>query len=162
MFGGRSSYDHLEKWYNEVLQNCGTIPSLLVGNKADLPDRAVSTSEAQAWAAAHQMRYYEASAKTGQNVGDVFGTLAKILVGSPVETGAPGATIISTSPPQTYTPTPQPTPVTPQYTAPKSTPTRPQFTSPPPRPTSTSFTQPTPPPKPQQITPQFTAPPPTE
>ena len=131
----RSSYDHLEKWYNEVLQNCGNIPSILVGNKADLPDRAVSSNEAQAWGVSHGMRYFECSAKTGQNVGDVFAELAKILVVGPEKAAIPGASIISKSPIPSTTP-----PGGPMQAAPS-------FTAPPPKPATPAPSFPTPPEK---------------
>jgi small GTP-binding protein len=129
----RTSYDHLEKWYNEVLQNCGEIPMMLVGNKADLPDRAVSKNEAEAWAASHGMQYFETSAKTGTNVGDVFADLAYTLIEGPSEAAAPGAQIISTTPPQT-TNIPK-TPST-SFTAEPPKPQTPTFTRPVPKPAS--------------------------
>ncbi|MHA1831574.1 MAG: GTP-binding protein [Candidatus Helarchaeota archaeon] len=158
----RSSYDHLEKWYNEVLQNCGNIPSILVGNKADLPDRAVSSNEAQAWGVSHGMRYFECSAKTGQNVGDVFAELAKILVVGPEKAAIPGASIISKSPIPSTTPPGGPMQAAPSFTAPPPKPATPapSFTAPPPKPTAPAPSFPTPPPKPTAPAPSFPTPPP--
>ena len=157
----RSSYDHLEKWYNEVLQNCGNIPSILVGNKADLPDRAVSSNEAQAWGVSHGMRYFECSAKTGQNVGDVFAELAKILVVGPEKAAIPGASIISKSPIPSTTPPGGPMQAAPSFTAPPPKPATPapSFTAPPPKPTAPAPSFPTPPPKPATPAPSFPTPP---
>ncbi|MBD3226901.1 MAG: GTP-binding protein [Candidatus Lokiarchaeota archaeon] len=134
----RASFEHLDKWYNEVLSNCGEIPMILVGNKADLADRAVSKNEAQDWAASHGLQYYETSAKTGENVGDVFSDLANILVSGPVEEGVPGSTIVSTTPPKTIS---SPKPTT-------------SFTSPPPKPTPSTFSKP----KPQPQAPKYSSP----
>ena len=36
----RESYDNLPKWFQEVADNCGAIPLMLVGNKVDLPRSA--------------------------------------------------------------------------------------------------------------------------
>jgi len=158
----RSSYDHLDRWYGEVLQNCGEIPSILVGNKSDLPDRAVSTNEAQTWASSHGMIYYECSAKTGEKVGDIFAELTRVLISGPIEHVAPGASIISTTPPSTPTPSPRPTATAPSFTSPPPKPaaTTPSFTSPPPKPAATTPSFTSPPPRPAATTPSFTSPPP--
>jgi Ras-related protein Ral-A len=55
------------------VKNDENIPFLLVGNKADLSDRrAVSEEMAREQADEWKVRYVETSAKTRQNVNDVF------------------------------------------------------------------------------------------
>ncbi|NVM56376.1 MAG: GTP-binding protein, partial [Candidatus Helarchaeota archaeon] len=76
----RSSFEHITKWQKEVADYCTNVPALLVANKCDLPDKAVTGSEAQQMASHLGGPYYEASAKTGDNVNDLFTTLAQILI----------------------------------------------------------------------------------
>ena len=45
---------------------------MLIGNKCDLPSRDVSYDEAMEYAKNNKMSYMEVSAKTGQNVKNVF------------------------------------------------------------------------------------------
>ena len=111
----RSSYDHLSKWYKEVSDYCGNVPALLVANKCDLPDKAVTSPEAEQMAASLNGPYYEASAKTGDNVDDLFTSLARILIaqeGVTVPAPAPAPARIPTPTPIVApTPAPLPAPV---------------------------------------------------
>jgi GTPase SAR1 family protein len=50
-----------------------------VGNKIDLPDRAVSSEEAKQWAESQGFVYMESSAKTGEGVADMFTILAELM-----------------------------------------------------------------------------------
>lgn len=55
------------------------VSSILVGNKIDLPNRAVSTDEGKALASELNMSFIETSAKTGLNCEEVFYTLVRAL-----------------------------------------------------------------------------------
>ena len=74
-----NTFKSLDKWLAEVRSNCGEIPLLLIGNKIDLDIRQVKKSQAEKYATKNDLRYYETSAKTGEQVFDVFSELAKIL-----------------------------------------------------------------------------------
>ena len=50
-----------------------------VGNKTDLPDRAVPSDEAKRWAEDNGFLYMESSAKTGEGVADMFTVLADVM-----------------------------------------------------------------------------------
>lgn len=76
----RKSYEILPKFFVGIEEICGRIPIVLIGNKADLPDRAVSTGEAQALSEKMGFQYYETSAKTGLNVYQIFEKLARMVL----------------------------------------------------------------------------------
>ena len=68
------SFDAVSTWLNFIKQNLDVSAStklILVGNKIDL-ERKVSTSKAEAFAKKEGMVCYEVSAKTNQNVVELF------------------------------------------------------------------------------------------
>ena len=76
----RRSFTELAKWVQEADESVGArVPVLLVGNKTDLPDRAVPSDEAKRWAEDNGFLYLESSAKTGDGVADMFTVLAEIM-----------------------------------------------------------------------------------
>lgn len=76
----RRSFTELSKWIEEADESIGgRVPILLVGNKTDLPDRAVPADEAKKWAEDNGFLYLESSAKTGEGVADMFTVLAEIM-----------------------------------------------------------------------------------
>lgn len=77
----RVTFDHLQKWYQEVLDNTHEpVEVLLVGNKADLNHlREVSTQEAQTLARKQNFHFIETSAFTGSGVTDAFHLLISNL-----------------------------------------------------------------------------------
>lgn len=76
----RRSFTELSKWVQEADESIGTrVPFLCVGNKTDLPDRAVPSDEAKKWAEDNGFLYLESSAKTGEGVADMFTVLAEIM-----------------------------------------------------------------------------------
>ncbi|HMF31242.1 MAG TPA: Rab family GTPase [Candidatus Lokiarchaeia archaeon] len=77
----RESFDHVQAWYDEMMQHVGTCPVVLIGNKADLEaDRQVSAEEALQLAQKIEASFLETSAKTGQNVEDAFSLMGYKLV----------------------------------------------------------------------------------
>ncbi len=80
------SFEHLPQWIEEVRSNVkADIPLLLVGNKSDLlNERALSIEEINNFTNKFNLYYMEASAKTGDGVGDCFYVLACLMVGSGV------------------------------------------------------------------------------
>jgi GTP-binding nuclear protein Ran len=59
----RSSYDNAVKWFNEVTRVCPNIPSVLIGNKKDLPNRALTISDIELPRSISSMTYIETSVK---------------------------------------------------------------------------------------------------
>ncbi|XP_027720510.1 ras-related protein Rab-42 [Vombatus ursinus] len=75
----RTSFDHIEDWYQQVasMQVPDKVLYLLVGHKSDLQQaRQVSTQEAENLAAVLGTSFLETSAKTNSNVALAFETLA--------------------------------------------------------------------------------------
>jgi small GTP-binding protein len=76
----RRSFTELSKWVQEADESIGMrVPFLCVGNKTDLPDRAVPSDEAKRWAEDNGFLYLESSAKTGDGVADMFTVLAEVM-----------------------------------------------------------------------------------
>jgi len=76
----RRSFTELSKWVQEADESIGMrVPILCVGNKTDLPDRAVPADEAKKWAEDNGFMYMESSAKTGDGVADMFTVLGEVM-----------------------------------------------------------------------------------
>ncbi|MFW9967612.1 MAG: GTP-binding protein [Candidatus Thorarchaeota archaeon] len=74
----RRSFTELSKWVKEADESIGVrVPIIVVGNKTDLPDRAVPSAESKRWAEDQGFLYMESSAKTGEGVADMFTVLAE-------------------------------------------------------------------------------------
>ncbi len=71
----RLSFYQLLRWWQELRSHLGSIPVLLVGNKADLP-REISRLEAESLARAWGTPYFETSCVTGVGVLEFFRALA--------------------------------------------------------------------------------------
>ena len=72
------SFNELDGWLNDLhaLATANAV-ILLVGNKADVSEKTVTTSEAEAFAKRHNLEYLETSAKDGVNINDTFVRLAR-------------------------------------------------------------------------------------
>jgi len=77
------SFEHIDNWREEFLsqaapRNKETFPFVLLGNKIDLENRAVTQKRSQAWCQANgNIPYFETSAKEAINVDQAFQTIAK-------------------------------------------------------------------------------------
>ncbi|RLI66958.1 MAG: hypothetical protein DRO88_00595 [Promethearchaeia archaeon] len=77
----RKSFNAIEDWVNEAEQYVPNVPRVLVGNKLDLTEeRVVSRSEGSTLAEKLGARFYETSAKTGENLEQIFKDLNDKLV----------------------------------------------------------------------------------
>jgi small GTP-binding protein len=71
------SFTAVEYWLKKMEEiGCTDCIKYLVGNKTDL-ERVVSQDVAQKWGNQHQMKFFEVSAKTGNNVENLFQELAE-------------------------------------------------------------------------------------
>ena len=77
----RDSFVNIEEWEKEVKQNTNECLMYLVGNQVDNEhQREVQNEEADEYLKEHGLTHYgETSAKTGQNVEDIFIRAAKEL-----------------------------------------------------------------------------------
>jgi len=78
----RDSFDHIQKWLAEVRANGSPeLVMILVGNKTDLEHkRCVTSKEGEDFAAENNMLYVETSAKSAQNVDQIFEITATQVV----------------------------------------------------------------------------------
>ena len=76
----KESYDALDIWIKDIRDHTEQdIPIFVAGNKCDL-QRAVQTEEARVYSVSSRTKHFtECSAKTGQNVKDIFFEAAKYL-----------------------------------------------------------------------------------
>ena len=66
----RATFDNVSTWLEQIKTYSDPAknhPILLVGNKADLPNREVSLAEAEDFAQTHHMMYLDFSSKTGKS-----------------------------------------------------------------------------------------------
>jgi len=89
------SFERAKSWVKELQRQGSTnIVIALAGNKSDLAaKRAVESSDAQAYATENSILFMETSAKTAQNVNELFTDIAKKL--PKVQSARPASTKLS-------------------------------------------------------------------
>ena len=77
----QSSLDKAKAWVKELQRQAPeTMIIALAGNKSDLSaQRAIETAEAEAYAKEAGLLFFETSAKSGENVKELFSAIAKKL-----------------------------------------------------------------------------------
>jgi small GTP-binding protein len=86
----RSSFENISDWirsFRNVSAESATV--IIIGNKCDRCDRAVSPEDAKLWAKSNGAPYIETSAKTGQGVNFLFDHLVSTLAPSLMCEGVP-------------------------------------------------------------------------
>jgi small GTP-binding protein len=75
------SFEHVGRWLHDVKEVARTdVVTVLLGNKADLADqRDVTREEAEAFAQANKMKYFETSAKTGGGIAEAIGACVEVI-----------------------------------------------------------------------------------
>jgi len=74
-----STFSNVKNWYNTTVKfGLSGIPKILIGNKIDLKDeRKIIQPHATHLSEELNSRYFETSAKTGENVKDIFESIAR-------------------------------------------------------------------------------------
>ena len=101
MSNAKSSLDKAKAWVKELQRQAPeAIIIALAGNKSDLSaQRAIETAEAEAYAKEAGLLFFETSAKTGENVKELFSAIANKLpldkgnARGPGRLGAPGGAV---------------------------------------------------------------------
>ena len=77
----RNTFDSIDKWLNIMSQSVSGKVKFLVANKLDLADekRIVTEEEGQRVAEENNMRFYEGSGYTGENVDKIFTEMAEMI-----------------------------------------------------------------------------------
>jgi len=78
----QETFDNVEQWYKEIdLQTTGRIHKVLVGTKCDLEkDRKIRYEDGQALAESLKIDFRETSAKTGENIEELFSELSVTIL----------------------------------------------------------------------------------
>jgi small GTP-binding protein len=77
----RKSFDKIKNYYCKKIKECckkNNIPIILLGNKADLPNREVQTEEGIALALQEKYKFKETSCVKNENVADAFEALIEM------------------------------------------------------------------------------------
>ncbi len=84
----RESFENVSSWIEDCKNQCAkTVYMTLVGNKSDLEEmRVVSKEEGQELAEKYGINFYETSAKTGENVEELFNNSAEEIIAN-IEAG---------------------------------------------------------------------------
>ena len=86
-----STFEHLDGWLKEMRTNIDwKTPIILAANKTDYDSWEVSDSEFADYAQQQEFPLYQTSAKTGENVIEVFNRLATEITGIVVKLGPNG------------------------------------------------------------------------
>ena len=68
----KESFDHVTQWLKKIRDQKEKIAIVLMGNKFDLPNRAVTKEAAEEFAQKNKLPYFESSAKLNQNIKEAF------------------------------------------------------------------------------------------
>jgi small GTP-binding protein len=75
----KSTLAHVQQWYDEVCSTVGKIPLVIIGNKSDLPFKDKIIEKADAMAKDLNSVFFKASAKTGENMNEIFLKLSQMI-----------------------------------------------------------------------------------
>lgn len=73
----KETFENLETWLSDLETRCGSVPILVLANKNDLPEKAVSQDDIDQFSSEKKLEVLKTSAKTGENVDKIFDTIAR-------------------------------------------------------------------------------------
>ena len=77
------SFGNIKSWMKQIEAHASPgVCKILIGNKSDLPNRVISAESAQKLANEFKIKYFETSAKTGENVSQAFEYIASEIAKS--------------------------------------------------------------------------------
>ena len=77
---GKTSFDHIKTWHDDILKHCGELPIVLFGNKSDLVDEKDLDDAPENLSKERSfLGFYRTSAKTGAGVYEGFQVIIKEL-----------------------------------------------------------------------------------
>ena len=82
------TFNNIQNWLKQIDQHASSnVAKVLVANKCDRSDKCVESERGKALATQHGLQFFETSAKTGQNVQEVFHQIAKVIIREKLPTG---------------------------------------------------------------------------
>lgn len=81
----RVTYKNAPTWHRDLMRTCGTIPTVLCGNKVDVKDRKVHPKTITMHRKKKGMQYYDISAKSNYNFEKPFVWLMKQMISPDIE-----------------------------------------------------------------------------
>ena len=77
----KKSFDNLRHWIYSINQLAGEIPYILIGNKIDLvEERIISKEKGEQFANDNNIKFFESSGKSGENVEESFFYLGEQII----------------------------------------------------------------------------------
>ena len=68
-----ATFNNIQNWLKQIDTHASSgVTKILVANKIDLPNHVVTAERGKALADEHGLKFYETSAKTGQNINELF------------------------------------------------------------------------------------------
>jgi small GTP-binding protein len=85
------SFSNISNWMKQIEQHASKdVAKVLVGNKADKEDKVIDTETGKQLADEYGLEFFETSAKTGQNINELFQHIAHSIIKDKKKSGATG------------------------------------------------------------------------
>ena len=85
------SFSNISNWMKQIEQHASKdVAKVLVGNKADKEDKVIDADTGKQLADEYGLQFYETSAKTGQNISELFHDIAHNIIKDKKKPGAGG------------------------------------------------------------------------